>query len=306
VPDVFKNSGFFVASRGALIIVNVTGDVAPRARNRGRHPDNGEKSGDWKMARRNREAGTLKLCILSAALIGGLALPAHAQDNKLTLGATTTLTTDYMFRGVSQTRNNAAIQGSFDATYGIFYAGAWASNVDLGGTGFGDDIATIEIDYYAGITPEWKGISFDIGALYYTYPGAFDPGANLDYFELKTGASYTFFEALTLGITNYWSPDYSAETGNGDALELSAAYAFSGKLFNFFSPSISGLVGWLDVEDIGDYTYWNAGFTLGFMENWSVDVRYWDTDLSSAGCVGFIGATNACDERVVGTLSASF
>ncbi len=27
-----------------------------------------------------------------------------------------------------------------------------------------------------------------------------------------------------------------------------------------------------------DYTYWNAGLTLGFMENWSADIRYWDTD----------------------------
>ena len=33
-----------------------------------------------------------------------------------------------------------------------------------------------------------------------------------------------------------------------------------------------------------DYTYWNAGLTLGFMDHWSADVRYFDTDYSDAEC----------------------
>ena len=85
------------------------------------------------------------------------------------------------------------------------------------------------------------------------------------------------------------------------ALELSAGYAFSGKLFNFFSPSVSALVGWQWVEDLDDYTYWNAGLTLGFMDHWSADVRYWDTDLS--GCTSGLFS---CDARVVGTVKAVF
>lgn len=259
------------------------------------------------MARR-KEAGTLKLSILGAALIGGLALPAQAQEFEL--GGTATFTTDYVFRGTSQTNQNPAVQASIDATYGIFYLGMWGSNVDFGGSAppdpVGIELATIEIDYYAGIAPTWKGISFDIGGLMYTYPGAFDPAGNFDYFELKTGASYTFFEALTLGVTNYWSPDFFGETGDGDAIEGTVEYAFSNKLFNFFSPSVSGLIGYQDVEDLGDYTYWNVGLTLGFMDNWSADVRYWDTDFSEAGCVGFNGGPNNCDARVVGTISASF
>ena len=248
------------------------------------------------MARPN-EMGTLKLSILSAALIGGLALPAQAEE--LTLGASAALTTDYVFRGVSQTTQNPAVQASLDASYGIFYLGAWGSNVDFGAGPFGQDIANIEIDYYAGITPEWRGISFDIGGIYYTYPGAFDPGTEFDYFELKTAASYTFGESFTVGVSNYWSPEFFAETGNADALELSGEYGFGNKLFNVFTPSVSALVGWQWVDKGVDYTYWNAGLTLGFMENWSADVRYWDTDL---GC----GGLNICDSRVVGTIAASF
>jgi uncharacterized protein (TIGR02001 family) len=251
----------------------------------------------------SREVGIIKSCMLGTALAAVLAVPAQAQ-NKLELSGTATLTTDYVFRGISQTSNDPAIQGSFNATYGIFYAGIWASNVDFGAApdsrGVFKNIADLEIDYYAGITPTWKGISFDIAALYYTYPSACDSclGGEIDYFELKTGAKYTFNEKLTVGIANFWSPDYSVFGGDGDALELSLAYAFAGKLFNFFSPTVSGLVGWQWFENSTDYTYWNAGLTLGFMDNWSVDVRYWDTDFSSCG--------SFCDARVVGTLSAAF
>jgi len=271
------------------------------------------------MARRIREVGMIKSGVLGAFLLAGAALPAAAADlygsapaapvevadpsHKLSLSANVALTTDYVFRGVTQTDENPALQGGFDATYNIFYAGVWASNVDFGGGPFGQDIANLEIDYYAGIAPKWNGITFNVGGLYYTYPGAFDPGAELDYFELKTGASYTFAEKLTLGITNYWSPEFTGETGDADALELSAAYALANKWFNFFTPTVSGLVGWQWVDDIDvDYTYWNVGLTLGFLENWSADVRYWDTDGLDCPDSGLF----ACDARVVGTIKAAF
>ena len=87
------------------------------------------------------------------------------------------------------------------------------------------------------------------------------------------------------------------------------AYAFSWKLFNFFSPSISGVVGEQFYEnDIlgGDYTYWNAGLTLGFLDHWSADVRYYDTNYSDEDCFTNSGARGNCDARVVGALKATF
>lgn len=259
------------------------------------------------MIRGNTTRGLIGSLILGAALIIGLALPAKANDNQVSLSAIATLTTDYIFRGVSYSGQEPAVQAEFDLAYGIFYAGMWGSNVDLGGTPFGGSVATLEIDYYAGIAPTWQGINFDIAGLYYTYPGAYDPAGNFDYFELKTGASYTFNEALTLGVANFWSPDYSGGVGDSDALELSAEYAFSGKLFNFFLPSVSGGIGWQWFSDLdSDFTYWNTGLTLGFMEHWSADIRYWDTDFSNTGCAAFTGFRSTCDARVVGTISASF
>jgi hypothetical protein len=60
------------------------------------------------------------------------------------------------------------------------------------------------------------------------------------------------------------------------------------------------------VDLYGDYTYWNAGLTLGFLEHWSADVRYWDTDANDTVCTAYSFLPDNCDERIVGTLKAVF
>ena len=58
---------------------------------------------------------------------------AGVTANAAELSATVTATTDYDFRGITQTAQDPAIQGSIDlATDPGFYAGVWASNVDFG------------------------------------------------------------------------------------------------------------------------------------------------------------------------------
>ena len=117
---------------------------------------------------RRREVGIIKSCVLGAALAAGLAIAAQAGDKQLTLSATAAFTTDYMFRGISNSGENPAVQAEFDLTYGMFYAGIWGSNTEFSRDG-------IEIDYYAGITPKWScnssTVTFNIGGLYYTFPG---------------------------------------------------------------------------------------------------------------------------------------
>src|SRR5262245_28439477 len=144
---------------------------------------------------RRREVGTFTSLVLGAALAAALAVPAQAGDNQLALSATTAFTTDYIFRGVSNSHRNPAVQPEFDATYGMFYAGIWGSNTNASPD-------NVEIDYYAGITPKWGIATFDIAALYYTFPGATD----LDYFELKTGVTLAK-GAWSFRVTNFWSPD---------------------------------------------------------------------------------------------------
>ena len=73
----------------------------------------------------------LALCALSGVARAdgyGYAAPAApAEERKFTWSFNIDGTSDYIFRGISQTDNDPAIQGGLDASYGILYAGWWAS-----------------------------------------------------------------------------------------------------------------------------------------------------------------------------------
>jgi uncharacterized protein (TIGR02001 family) len=247
------------------------------------------------MTRRSREVGIIKSCVLGAALALALAMPAQAQ-NKLAFTGSALIGTDYMFRSISNTNQDPTAQVEFDATYGMFWAYIWGSN-----TAFAD----VELDYGAGISPKWKDITFSIGGLYYTFPG----GSFQNYFELKTGATWAK-GAWSIGVNNYWSPDNFQLYGESDAIEGAVGYTFASKLFNFFTPTLSGTLGFQSFDKVAsDYTYWNAGLTLGFLDHWSADVRYYDTSYSKTECAQYFGVPGTrsdCDARVVGAIKATF
>lgn len=238
---------------------------------------------------RRAEAGSIK---------DAPAAPARRCEFSANIGATS----DYIFRGFSQSAEDPAVQGGVDATCGMFYAGTWASNIDFGDDDFGRTVAPIEVDIYAGITPKLGNIDFDLGVIYYAYPGAEDDGAELDYVEIKGGASTTI-QKFSIGGTLYYSPEYTGETGATLFPELSLGYELP--RVGIFTPSITGLVGagyFLDeeFEDL-EYVYWNAGLALA-VENVTLDFRYWDTDISDDACQGPIFA---CDSRFVFSASVS-
>jgi uncharacterized protein (TIGR02001 family) len=94
-------------------------------------------------------------------------------------GANVGITTDYIFRGVSQTSGNAALQGGVDYAHASgFYAGVWGSNIswitDFGATGS----ASLELDTYFGFGNTLdNGFSYDVGFIRYNYPGSYTPAA---------------------------------------------------------------------------------------------------------------------------------
>lgn len=221
--------------------------------------------------------------------------PARRCSFSMNIGGTT----DYVFRGISQTLEDPAAQGGVDATCGMFYAGVWASTVDFveGKPNPGD--ANYEVDLYAGIKPTWGPLTFDLGVIYYAYPNAKDDIPVLgigefDYFELKGGVSGTW-NNFSLGGTLFWSPDYFGETGDTLTSEGTIGYTFNA--IGPVTPSVSALIGHTeyfdDAFDDLSYTYWNAGFALA-VDKFTFDFRYWDTDVSG-GCGGI------CDERFVFT-----
>lgn len=94
-----------------------------------------------------------------------------------------TATSNYIWRGVTQTNDDAAIQGGADYTINKnFYAGAWTSNVA------GD----YELDLYGGYTNKFGEFDFDAGLITYQYPG----NAGIDDFtEAYAGAIYKNYSA---------------------------------------------------------------------------------------------------------------
>lgn len=111
---------------------------------------------------------------ISVAFSAGFAYAEEANveakpDNEVSFNAA--FTTDYRYRGISQTRRQAALQGGVDYTNNPsgFYAGAWLSTIkwikDAGGKG------NVEVDLYAGKRGEIvKDVSYDVGVLSYVYP----------------------------------------------------------------------------------------------------------------------------------------
>ena len=247
------------------------------------------------MARGSFFAGILKSGALVVALVGVAAAPGYAGDpTKFELSGSAWLTTDYMFRSISNTNQNPAAQVEFDGTYGILFGYIWGSN-----TAYGENI---EIDYGLGITPTWGPVTFTFAGLYYSYPGDDDIG----YFEAWGGASWTG-GAWTLSVNDYWSPDNAQFFGEFNAIEGTVKYEWTWKLWNFFTPSVSGTVGFQSYDvNADDYTYWNAGLTLTFLDHWSADIRYYDTDYNSDQCLAQSGGRNNCDARAVGYIKAKF
>jgi uncharacterized protein (TIGR02001 family) len=252
--------------------------------------------------------------------------PAPA-PRRCTFSANVALASEYVFRGFSQTSEGLAIQGGFDATCGAFYAGVWASNLDWGPAfrpGPDDFVtwASIELDSYAGFKGKLGRLSWDLGVIYYAYPNStrntfftsdftFDRARN-DYVELKIGVGTDLWKDATLGVTAFYSPDYQYQTGDVWTVETGFVQAFSA--YWGITPTFSALFGYQTGNDGAyaaritggedEYTYWNAGVALGFLEKWSLDLRYWDTDLGGNGFCS--GAYFQCDERFVATLKFTY
>ncbi|KUJ72922.1 hypothetical protein AVO41_03855 [Thiomicrospira sp. WB1] len=112
-------------------------------------------------------------------------------------------TSNYMWRGLTQSDNQAAIQGGIDyANDSGFYLGTWSSTVTFGGT------STYELDGYLGFSGETSGVEYDLGYVYYAYP--LDDNANFSEVYGSIGMS-----GFTLGGAVSASEDWDdSETGD--------------------------------------------------------------------------------------------
>jgi len=227
---------------------------------------------------------------MSADLYSGGLKDGPVAVNPFTWSVWAGVTTDYQFRGISQNRRDATFQGGADVSYGIFYAGTALSGVNFDSR-YNNNLqvdSNLEVDFYAGVKPVWNGVTFDFGVITYNYPNQLKGTADLNFVEIKAGASKTIWSDLTAGVTAYYSPDYTGEVGGAWAVEGTLSkpvYKYADVDF-----TLSGTVGhqFFDEEDkysLNDYTYGNVGLTAAY-KAFSVDFRYWNTTLDKGEAPG--------------------
>lgn len=131
--------------------------------------------------------------------------------------ASATLTNNYLWRGLSQSMNNPAIQGGIEITNANVYGGTWVSNVEY----VADDPFSYENDWYIGTRGNIAGFNIDIGYLYYNY----DKDANFDFGEVYGTLSIRNLDLSLYVLTNTEADEsVDQDFGFGQATYVSMDY----------------------------------------------------------------------------------
>ncbi len=180
-------------------------------------------------------APIIKTSFAIGALTLALGIGTAAAEDPYSISANIGVVSNYMWRGVTQTQDGAAVQGGLDFTHSSgFYAGTWASNVDFNDEGASQAViipvdpttglpttdadgnligvtsgssnpasANYELDAYLGYGGSINDdFSYDLKAIYYAYPD----GRDSDFAELGGSATWKWF-TLGLAYTVYGEND---------------------------------------------------------------------------------------------------
>ena len=229
---------------------------------------------------------TLKAVALGAAVAAALSSGVASAD----VTGNAAATTNYIWRGVTQTDNAAAVQGGLDWSAGGLYVGTWLSNVDFSGAG---GRKGYEMDLYAGYGGDIGGFGYDLGVITYQYP--MEPEINFT--EVYLSGT---FSVVTIGL-NYTvdAASFNDAEKNPDAVgvfEEGDTYVFGSLDFPTKAGDISLYAGsyMFDKDgkdftatggaDVGkiDYVHYGASLSKGDF-TFSVDKNDIDTDNSLSG-----------------------
>lgn len=208
-----------------------------------------------------------RLCIALTTAGTAFAVPATAQETAtpaFDVTAGVTVTSDYRFRGISQSNKRPAVQGTVGVTHESgLYAGVWSSSI----SDYVASASPAEVDIYAGYKHTSGDTTFDVGLLYYAYPDS--DGATTNFFEPYANVTHTFGPATAKLGTNFaWKQD-GLSTGAGKEGSLyvygEIGVTATGKL----PISLTGHVG------------------RSFEKNYiTFGTKYWDWNLTAAYTTG--------------------
>ena len=229
----------------------------------------------------------MKKLVHALVLTGLVGLPAFAmaaeEESPHKLTGNVTLASDYIFRGISQTGGDPAIQGGLDYTHKSgFYLGTWASNVGWIEDFQGYDKGNMEIDLYGGFRGGIgeTGLTFDVGAIQYWYPGDKPSGTtDADTTEIYGAMGWKWF---TVKYSYYLSDEvFGFDSDGGDYWDISASYPVGDTGLTLGAHW--GTFGFNDVSD-ADYDDWavsatyDAGKLSSVTSGVTLGLKYTDTN----------------------------
>jgi len=190
------------------------------------------------------------------------ATSAHAVEG---LSANAAASSNYLWRGVTQTTNSAAVSGGIDYENASgFSVGTWVSNADWA------ENMTYELDVYAAYANEFdNGLGYSIGYIYYAY----DSDAEADFSEVNFSLSY---DAYSITYNTLVDSDGGGDFGDDTYISADATFEISEGLALAFH------LGSYDFDADGDYVDYGVslsknGFTLGISDT---DIDGADGDLN--------------------------
>ena len=232
----------------------------------------------------------MKKSLIALALVSAFAAPAFAEEAAPAAAPSLTgniaLTSNYVFRGISQSQNKPALQGGFDYAHSSgLYVGTWASNIGWVNT---KDNSSLEWDFYAGYKGTFADdFSYDLGVLKYYYTG--DSNGNSltpDTTEVYAAIGWKFITLKYNYSVSKYLFAWGDQRGNGGTnrgsgyLDLSSNYDL-GNCWGVYAH-----VGHQDVKNYSNasYTDWKLGVTKDF-SGWVIGAAYVGTD-AKGGTVG--------------------
>jgi uncharacterized protein (TIGR02001 family) len=230
------------------------------------------------------------------------------------------LTTDYIFRGISQSNRSFSVNASGELRYNFndtwqAYAGVAGESIKLTAVDTGPNM---ELDVFGGLRGTWGAFSADLGAIGYLYPGVSTPTPNLifptnpSYVEVYGKGAYNLTDWLSIGANVFYSPNFldfgtSGTYVSGTAKATWGDFSISGEVGHQFLGTTDLTHGLIKLPD---YTYYNVGASYAY-KFVTLDLRFHDTSLSKTSCAMITGPSSFstptqskyCSATVVGTIS---
>jgi uncharacterized protein (TIGR02001 family) len=216
----------------------------------------------------------MKKILLSAVV----ATVVMAQD--ITTSANISLTSNYVWRGMTQTDNAPAIQGGFDFGYKGFYIGTWASNISW----TNENDSSMELDGYFGYANKYAGIDYDLGYIRYAYPKV-QKDYNFDEVYLSLGKEFSFGN-----ISVKYSKAVDVPSGAKKLDDIEGTYS------TILPQNIGLSLTYGDYEDTGKRTLVTLSKTVG---KFDLSIAY--SDFSSDSKSGLKD-----EDHIIATISTSF